>query len=148
MSTKETIIFKSASFIVLTMVAYFFLLRGFHLDDIPSLRLFNFLFLFIGANYAIKKNILSKNKRQYWENFFVGIYTSILSVILSLILLTIYVNYVQPNFLHTLQSGFFFWKHNLNFSLIIFIIFTQGAIVSVISSFIISWYWKNKHLNF
>ena len=145
MSTKDKIIFKSAFFIVLTMVGYFFLLRGFHLDDIPALRIFNFLFIIIGTSYAIRKNIFLTNKAQYWGIFFVGIYTSILSVILCLTILTLYVNYVHPNFLHTLQNSFFFWKNNFSFPLILFIIFIQGVIVSVISVFIIMWYWKKAH---
>ena len=148
MTAKMKLIFRSAFFTSLSMVVYFFLLRGIKLDEIPSLRLINFLILFIGVYSTIKNNILQNNETQYLKNFYVGFYTSILAVVISLISLIIYVNYVQPNFIYILQNSFFFWEHSFNFPLTIFIIFIQGVIVSAMSSFIIMQYWRKNMPNF
>ena len=148
MTAKMKLIFRSAFFTSLSMVVYFFLLRGIELDKTPSLRLINFLLLFIGVYSTIKNYILQNNETQYWKNFYVGFYTSILAVVISLISLIVYVNYVQPNFIYILQNSFFFWKHSFNFTLTIFIIFIQGVIVSAMSSFIIMQYWRKNMPNF
>ena len=148
MVDKTKLISKSAFFTSLCMIVYFFLLRGFHLDEMPALRLFNFLFIIIGANYAIKKNIILTNEAQYRKNFLVGMYSSLLTIIIALIILIIYVSYVQPSFIDILQNSFFFWKHTFSFPLIVFIIFIQGVIVSAISSYIIMQYWKKNMPDF
>ena len=148
MTTKTKLIFRSAFLTSLSIVVYFFLLRGIKLDKTPSLRLINFLILFIGVYSTIKNHILKNKETQYWKNFYVGFYTSILAVVISIIGLIIYVNYIQPNFIYILQNSFFFWAHSFNFPLTIFIIFIQGAIVSAMSSFIIMQYWRKNMPNF
>lgn len=148
MGDKTTIILKSAFYTSLAMLSFFFLQRGIRLDEVPALRLFNFLFIFSGTHYAIKKNISLHKETQYWKNFFVGIYTSLLTVIIAIIFLIIYVNYIQPNFIIILQSSFFFWEHNFNLPLILLIIFLQGLFVSVISTYLIMLYWRKNMPDF
>ena len=142
MPEKTKFIFKSAIFTSIAMITYFFLLRGMHLDEMPVLRLLNFVFIFLGVNYTIEKNIIIQKETVYWKNFMVGFYSTILTVIIVLTILTVYVNYIQPGFINILQNSFFFWKNDFSFPLILFIIFIQGIIASIISSFVVMLYWK------
>ena len=142
MREKTKFIFKSAILTSIAMIAYFFLLRGMHLDEMPILRLLNFVFIFLGVNYTIEKNITINKETQYWKSFLAGVYATLLSVIISLAILTIYVYYVQPSFINILQNSFFLWKNNFSFPIILFIIFIQGIAASVISAFLIMRYWK------
>ncbi len=142
MREKTKFIFKSAILTSIAMIAYFFLLRGMHLDEMPILRLLNFVFIFLGVNYTIEKNITINKETQYWKSFLAGVYATLLTVIISLAILTIYVYYVQPSFINILQNSFFLWKNNFSFPIILFIIFIQGIAASVISAFLIMRYWK------
>lgn len=142
MPEKTKFIFKSTIFTSIAMITYFFLLRGMHLDEMPVLRLLNFVFIFLGVNYTIEKNIIIQKETVYWKNFMVGFYSTILTVIIVLTILTVYVNYIQPGFINILQNSFFFWKKDFSFPLILFIIFIQGIIASIISSFVVMLYWK------
>ena len=66
MTAKMKLIFRGAFFTSLSMVVYFFLLRGIKLDKIPSLRLINFLILF-GAD--MKKHLyFRKGNSKYYLN--------------------------------------------------------------------------------
>jgi len=142
MREKTKFIFKSAILTSIAMSAYFFLLRGMHLDEMPILRLINFVLIFLGVNYTIEKNITINKETQYWKSFLAGVYATLLTVIISLAILTIYVYYVQPSFINILQNSFFLWKNNFSFPIILFIIFIQGIAASVISAFLIMRYWK------
>ena len=142
MREKTKFIFKSAILTSIAMIAYFFLLRGMHLDEMPILRLLNFVFIFLGVNYTIEKKITINKETQYWKSFLAGVYATLLTVIISLAILTIYVYYVQPSFINILQNSFFLWKNNFSFPIILFIIFIQGIAASVISAFLIMRYWK------
>ena len=142
MAEKIKIIFKSAVLTSTAMIVYFFLLRGLSIDEMPALRLLNFIFILLGINYTIEKNIKINKETQYWKNFMAGMYSSLLTVVIALTILTIYVNYVQPSFINILQNSFFFWEHDFSFSSIIFIIFIQGILVSLVSAFLVMLYWK------
>jgi len=142
MREKTKFIFKSAILTSIAMIAYFFLLRGMHLDEMPILRLLNFVFIFLGVNYTIEKNITINKETQYWKSFLASVYATLLTVIISLAILTIYLYYVQPSFINILQNSFFLWKNNFSFPIILFIIFIQGIAASVISAFLIMRYWK------
>ena len=148
MREKTKFIFKSAILTSIAMIAYFFLLRGMHLDEMPILRLLNFVFIFLGVNYTIEKNITINKETQYWKSFLAGVYATLLTVIISLAILTIYVYYVQPSFINILQNSFFLWKNNFSFPIILFIIFIQGIAASVISAFLIMRYWKKNMPHF
>ncbi len=137
MPNKTKIIVKSSFFTTLAMICYFFFLRGIQLDEVPALRIVNFLFIFTGVNYAIEKNIYVNYETQYWKNFWVGIYTSLLTVVLAICTLLMYINYVQPSFIVILQHHFFFWEHQFSLPIIFLIIVLQGLIISIISTFLI-----------
>ena len=110
--------------------------------NIEHIYILNFVFIFLGVNYTIEKNITINKETQYWKSFLAGVYATLLTVIISLAILTIYVYYVQPSFINILQNSFFLWKNNFSFPIILFIIFIQGIAASVISAFLIMRYWK------
>lgn len=139
------IIFKNAFFITFAMVAYFFFLRGFGLDNEPRLRLVNILFILTGINNAIRNNILINLEENYVSNLLIGLKTSLVSFVFTLTTLAIYINFIQPSFIKVLQKGFFFWENNFNLPMVILVLFMQGILVSLILSALLMLYWKNYH---
>ena len=110
------------------------------------LRLVNFLFVFWGIKGAIKKNIFTTNLNEYLTNLYLGFATSFLGVILVSISLTIYLFYIQPSFINTIED-LNMWGANLSPPLVAFAILVEGLASSIIVTFIIMQYWKNYKLD-
>lgn len=142
MSTHKIIILNALK-IALSIVLYFFAMKLFDLENFSELRFLNFLFIIWGVNTAIKNNIYKNNDTFYFTNLFIGVSTAVIAVAIILISLVIYVSTINTGFITTLENSYL-WGKNLSLPLIVFAIAIEGIASSVIGSFIIMQYWKNR----
>lgn len=136
------LVFKNALKITLGIVLYYFLMKIFGLEQIVELRYLNFLFVVWGINSSIKTNININQENVYISNLFLGIFTSVLAVFMTIIFLITYVSLFSTNLIEILENSFL-WGNNLSLPLIIFALLIEGIASSVICSFILMQYWKN-----
>lgn len=136
------LVFKNALKITLGIVLYYFLMKIFGLEQIVELRYLNFLFVVWGINSSIKTNININQENIYISNLFLGIFTSVLAVFMTIIFLITYVSLFSTNLIEILENSFL-WGNNLSLPLIIFALLIEGIASSVICSFILMQYWKN-----
>jgi len=142
MDTKKIIVFQALK-IFGGVVLFFFLMKLLNLEHITELRLFNVFFVLYGINGAIKLNIFKNKTNNYLSNLYLGFASSFLAVIILSISLTIYLFYIQPSFINTIED-LNMWGSNLSPPLIAFAILVEGLASSIILTFILMQYWK-KH---
>ncbi len=145
MATNQIII-KNSLKIVLGIVVYFFAMRLFGLENVSELRFLNFIFVVWGINSSIKDSIYKNKNTSYLDNLSLGIFTSVLAVIVTIVGLIIYVSFVNPQFMEVLKDSFLWGKGNLELHHIVFALLIEGVASSVICSFILMQYWKNYKL--
>jgi len=141
MGTNKIIV-KNALKIVLGIVLYFFAMKLLGLENVVELRFLNFLFVVWGVNSSIKNNIHENKETGYVGNLFLGVSTSVVAVIITVISLILYVTFISPEFIIVLENSFL-WGNNLSLQLIVFALLIEGIASSVICSFILMQYWKN-----
>ncbi|PHR69134.1 MAG: hypothetical protein COA67_11335 [Lutibacter sp.] len=139
----EKIVFKNALKIYLGVVLFFFLMKLLNLDTVTELRILNFGFVFWGVNSVIKENIFNNNNTNYLQNLFIGLFTSLLSVFFIIISFSIYLFYIEPSFIHVVEDSSL-WGSDLTPPLISAAIFIEGMASSIVCSFIVMQFWKNK----
>ncbi len=139
-STK--IIINNALLIFAGIVGFFLLMKILGLDEVSELRFLNFAFVLWGINNAIKTNITANRESLYFNNFSVGIGTSIVAVGFTIIGLIFYVDFINPSLINILEDSAF-WGQNLSLGLIVFALAIEGIASSVICSFILMQYYKN-----
>ena len=139
-STK--IIINNALLIFTGIVGFFLLMKILGLDHVSELRFLNFAFVLWGINNAIKTNINANKESLYFNNFAVGIGTSIVAVGFTIIGLIFYVAFINPSLINILEDTGF-WGQNLSLGLIVFALAIEGIASSVICSFILMQYYKN-----
>ena len=138
----EKIVFINAVKIFVSIILFFFIMKILGLEHITELRLLNFVFVFWGVNSAIKKNMMEHNSA-YLYNLFIGFFTSFISVIFISLSLTIYLFYIDPSFIEVLEKSTL-WGQTLTPPLMSFAILIEGVASSMICTFIVMQYWKNK----
>ena len=141
--TVEKIVLVNALKIFAGIVLFFFLMKLFGLESVTELRLLNFIIVFWGVNSAIKKNFIENQNSAYLQNLVLGFFTSFVAVILTSISLTVYLFYIEPSFIEVLESSTL-WGNSLTPPLMAFAIFIEGVASSMICTFIVMQYWKNK----
>ncbi len=139
----ERIVIKNAIKIYLGIVLFFFLMKLLNLDNISELRLLNFIFVFWGINGAIRQNIFENGNTNYLQNLFIGLFTSLLSLVLIIFSFTIYLFYIEPSFIQILGDSSL-WGENLTPPSIAVALFIEGMASSIICAFIVMQFWKNK----
>lgn len=137
------IIWKQALLIYSGIVCFFLLMKLFGLDQIVELRLLNFGIVFWGINRAIKLNIIENSETDYLTNFGVAMQVATISLLMIVISLSVYLNYVDPNFIEVMEDTGI-WGSRLSVLMVTFGIAVEGFASSVITSFILMQYWKQK----
>ena len=141
METKK-IIAQYAFKIYSGIALYFLVMKLLGLEHILVLRMLNFVIVIWGINAAIKTNIFKNNNSDYLTNIMIGAASSTIAVFASAISLLVYVSFINPGFIHELESSLM-WGNNLNATLIAFVVFFEGTASSIVSTFIVMQYWKN-----
>ncbi|WP_299159827.1 hypothetical protein [uncultured Tenacibaculum sp.] len=140
--TSTKIIINNALLIFAGIVVFFFLMKILGLENVSELRFLNFAFVLWGINRAIKTNIHKNQESLYFNNFSIGIATSVVAVALTIIGLIVYVDFINPNLMTILEDSSF-WGQNLSLGLVVFALAIEGIASSVICSFILMQYYKN-----
>ncbi|MDT0554014.1 hypothetical protein [Urechidicola vernalis] len=142
----EKIVITNAIKMYIGILLFFLLMKLVGLESVTELRMLNFLFVFWAVNAAIKKNIFENGNSIYFQNLFIGFFTALTALIFLVISLVFYLFYIDPSFLRILESSTL-WGESLTPPLIAFAIFIEGIASSMICTFIVMQYWKNKKVD-
>lgn len=137
-----TIIVKHAILIASMIGGFFFLTKLISLHENSYLRFLNLLFVVIGIRQAIKTNIELNQDTNYINNLGIGIQTSALSVIISIIGVISYAEFINPDFLSTMDNSFLIGG-NLSLAELFITLLIEGMASSLIGSFIVMQFYKN-----
>ncbi|TMM28842.1 hypothetical protein FDT66_13130 [Polaribacter aestuariivivens] len=140
--TSTKIIIKYALLIILLIGGFFFLCKLLGLEENPYLRFLNLLFVIIGIRQAIKTSIFKNKETNYATNLGIGIQTSAIAVVVSIIGVALYVHFINPEFLAVMNSSFLIGG-DLSLSEIVITLLIEGMASSVIGAFIIMQFYKN-----
>ena len=141
MSTDKIII-KHAFLIALLIGGFFLLCTLFGLEGNPYLRFLNLGFVVFGIYLAIKESIYKNGELKYLINLGIGIRTSAFAVILSVLGVIIYIQFINPDFINTMNNSFLIGG-NLSIPKIAITLVIEGMASSIIGSFIMMQYYKN-----
>ena len=144
--TRSKIVWKQSILIYIGIVSFFFVMKIFGLDDIVQLRALNFIFVFFGINKAIKLNIINNGEIDYLSNFSLAILTAVTALIMVILSLVIYLDFIDPGFLEVMEQVRV-WGAQINVLMVAFGIAVEGFASSVIISFILMQYWKRRSID-
>ena len=140
MSTDKIII-KNALIITALIGGFFLLCNAIGLGENPYLRFLNLAFVLAGIYLAIKESVEKNNETLYTTNLGIGIRTSVLAVILSIIGVIVYVQFINPDFINVMNNSFLIGG-NLSLAEIVITLVIEGMASSFIGSFIIMQFYK------
>ncbi|WP_432672265.1 hypothetical protein [Flavobacterium sp. SM2513] len=132
-------------FIIFIGIAiYFLIIEYLGLADQFYLRIFNILIVAFGINLTIKQNY-HDGVRGYFKNLISGFITSMIGAILSVGSLLFYIQYRGgEEYLSKLSKGFLFGGGDLNVSYYTIGLLFESVASSVIITFVLMQFWKNK----
>lgn len=139
---QTKIILKNALLITALIGGFFFLCKSLGLENNPYLRFMNLFFVVFGVRNAIKTNIFTHKETKYTTNLGLGIQTSALAVILSILGVIGYIEFVNPEFLSVMNSSFLIGG-DVTLAEISITLLIEGMVSSVIGSFVIMQFFKN-----
>lgn len=131
-------------FIIFIAIAiYFLLMEALGLAHLFYLRFLNIIFVFYGVNRTIQMNLI-EGKKKFVSNAVSALYTSVVSVFLSIIALVIY-SYLQGGdaFVQSLSETFLFGGNPSIDAYSISLLF-EGLASSVIVTLLLMLYWNNR----
>lgn len=130
--------------IFLGIGVYFLILDFLKLSDIFILRIFNILIVAYGVNRTIKAN-QEDGIRGYNTHFLSAIITSMIGALLSVAALLAYVDYKGgESYLKNLADSFIFGGGEPNLSYYCIGLLFESVAASLIVSFCLMQYWKDK----
>lgn len=144
MKTNKLIL-QHALKIYLGIVLFFFLVKLLGLSHIVELRIFNALFVVMGVNACIKKNVLDNLDNKYLTNLSIGFSASVLAVLATSFSLIFYTMVFDESVI-TFMENSRFWGNNLTLGTVVFALLAEGIASSVICTFIVMQYWKKYKL--
>ncbi len=128
------------------LIGYFLLMKLVGLHQIAELRMLNLLILIVGVWLAIRSyKRKTDDEMDYLQGFGIGMLTSAVGTILFSIFIFIYLNFLDPAFMETLQQKEAFGQY-LNPYMAAVAIFFEGMGSALILSFIIMQYMKGSML--
>ena len=131
-------------FIIFIAIAiYFLLMEALGLAHLFYLRFLNIIFVFYGVNRTIQMNLI-EGKKKFVSNAVSALYTSVVSVFLSIIALVIY-SYLQGGdaFVQSLSETFLFGG-NPSIDMYSISLLFEGLASSVIVTLMLMLYWNNR----
>ena len=140
--TQKKIIIKHAILTTLMIGGFFLLSTLLGLQENPYLRFLNLFFVLIGIRQAIKVNIEHNKETDYLLNLGLGLQTSALSVLLSIICVMVYVEFIDGQFLEAMNNSFLI-AGDLSLAEIFITLLIEGMASSFIGSFIVMQFYKN-----
>lgn len=121
---------------------YFLLIETLGLADQIYLRLLNFIFVIYGVNRTIKSNY-HDGINGYLTNLLAGFLTGMVGLIIGLVAFMIYIESLGGDLEH-FSSSYVFGGGDPSLYQFCFGLFIEGAASSMIVSFAMMQYWKDK----
>ena len=141
MTQKKLII--TYAILITGMIGAFFLLSNLvGLEGNPYLRFLNLIFVLVGIRQAIKTNIEINKETNYLTNLGLGLQTSALAVIFSIIGVIGYISFINPDFISIMNNSFLIGG-NLSLAEIVITLVIEGMASSFVGSFIVMQFYKN-----
>lgn len=140
--SRQKIIIKNAILITLLIGGFFFISKLFGAEGNPFLRFLNLLFVVFGIRQAIKTNIFVNKETNYMTNLGIGIQTSAVAVIISILGVIGYIQFINPEFLLVMSKSFLLGG-NLSLAEVFISLIIEGMASSFIGSFIVMQFYKN-----
>lgn len=141
---KFSRLFINGLIIFIGIGLYFLLIEALDLKDHIYLRLINFIFVIYGVNRTIKSNY-HDNINGYLTNLLSGFLTAMVGLVLGLVAFMIYVEYKGGDaYLETFADSYIFGGGDPSLYQFCFGLFIEGAAASMIVSFAMMQYWKDK----
>lgn len=123
---------------------YFLIIEFMGLADHFYLRILNIVIIALGVNLTLKQNN-ADGIRGYFPNLVSGILTSMIGAILSVASLFFYIQFKGgEEYLSKLSKGFLFGGGDLNLAYYSIGLLFESIASSVIITFVLMQYWKNK----
>ncbi|PQJ78851.1 hypothetical protein [Polaribacter porphyrae] len=136
------IIIKYSIIITLLIGGFFLLSKLLGVHDNPYLRFLNLIFVVVGIRQAIKTNIEFNHDTNYIANLGIGLQTGAAAVIFSIIGVIGYIEFINPEFLLTMNKSFLIGG-NLSLAEVFITLLIEGMASSFIGSFIVMQFYKN-----
>jgi hypothetical protein len=140
--TPRKIIIKYAILTTLIIGGFFLLSKLFGLQENPYLRFLNLFFVLFGIRQAIKVNIEQNKETDYLSNLGLGLQTSALSVLLSIVGVMVYVEFIDLQFIEAMNNSFLI-AGDLDKAEIFLTLLIEGMASSFIGSFMVMQFYKN-----
>jgi len=144
---KRGIEIVNGVFIFGSISLYFFIMELVGLSDKSYLRFLNIIIVIYFVNRTIRQ-IITAGKGGYFSNFGSAIITSSIGVVLGIIGLSIYINFWKGiDYVSELSAPIIgIGVEDLTMLEYCFALFAEGLASSVVVSFIIMQYWKNRRV--
>lgn len=141
---KFSRLFINGLIIFIGIGLYFLLIEALDLKGHIYLRLVNFAFVIYGVNRTIRSNY-HDGINGYLTNLLAGFLTAMVGLILGLIAFMIYVEYRGGNtYLDSFADSYIFGGGDPSLYQFCFGLFIEGSAASMIVSFAMMQYWKDK----
>ncbi|MGQ2983449.1 hypothetical protein [Flavobacterium sp.] len=141
---KTSRILINGLIIYIGIAAFFLVMEAAGLKDQIYLRLVNFIFVIYGVNRTIKGNFKDR-LNGYFANLVSGIATALTSLVLGIISFVIYAEYRGGNeYLQSFPRSYVLGGGEPEISEFIIGLALEGAAASVIVSFTLMQFWKDK----
>jgi hypothetical protein len=141
MSAKRLII--KHAILITGMIGAFFLLSSLvGLEGNPYLRFLNLGFVLIGIRQVIKTNIEKNKETNYLENLGLGLQTSAVAVVFSIIGVIAFISFINPDFISIMNNSFLIGG-NLSLAEVVITLVIEGMASSFVGSFIVMQFYKN-----
>lgn len=129
-------------FTALALIAYFLLMKLFGLETQFWLRVFN-VFIVGGAIYMLLNRRIRRDHDAvgYFGGLGLGIRMTVTAVVLFVIFLAIYVNFLDPHFLEVLQESKM-WGTDVSLDLAMVGILVEGIVSGMVITFILMQFFK------
>ena len=144
----EKISIKAGIIICIGYIMYFIFMKYMNLLDIAELRSLNFLILIVGLYFTFRYyKMKSQMHIEYLKGLSLGIFTSIISIVLFAIFIFIYFSEIDSQLLQQLKNNAPIMGHYLTPFSAAFTIILEGGISGLIISFAMMQYYKNDPSN-
>lgn len=122
--------------------AFFTLIYSLGFGHIQELRLFNLVIVVYFTNRLLKSNLAKSNHLSYLENLGSAFLANLICVILSLIGLVVFINFIDANYFQSANADSM-WSQADSLGDLMLILFLEGMSSAAIISFSLMQYWKN-----
>lgn len=142
---KISQIVKLSLVLSICLFVYFIIVKNIGYADRVELRMFNFLFL-LGFGYYLQRELWCKGAN-YLQSGILNTIMLSLGVFFFASYMLIYGNLIDPSFGESIVNNQSL-PVDINYSISVFIVMMEGMSSSVIASFILLQWYKNKLMNF